>query len=113
MLKSALILLLVLGVDAVAQSVPTGWKTVKESEGKCQASVPPNWIVASANPGTANAKNPLDLVVVTVGYDELKPMPESVQKMFNVDNMFENTAKRVFYSDHKDKITNYNVTVPA
>jgi hypothetical protein len=24
-----------------------------------------------------------------------------------------NTEKRVFYSDHRDKITNYNVTVPG
>ena len=27
--------------------------------------------------------------------------------------MYENTAKRVFYSDRLDQITNYNVSVPG
>ena len=99
---------------AFAQSVPAGWKTVKESDGKCEVSVPPEWTVAPGNPGYASAKKQLDgSVVVTIGYDTLQPMPESVQKAFKVDKMFENTAKRVFYSDHLDKITNYNVSVPG
>jgi hypothetical protein len=107
-------LLLLFCSGVFAQSVPAGWKIVKESGGKCQVSVPPEWVVAPGNPGYASAKKQLDgSVVVTIGYDTLQPMPESLQKAFKVDKMFENTAKRVFYSDHLDKITNYNVSVPG
>jgi hypothetical protein len=92
--------------------MPAGWKTVKESDGKCQVSVPPEWEVTPGNPGYASAKKQLyGSVVVTVGYDTLQPMPESLQKAFKVDKMFENTSKRVYYSSHLDKITNYNVTI--
>ena len=107
-------LVLFFSIGVFAQSVPAGWKQVKDSNGMCQVSVPPDWDASKTNPGSASAKKQLDgSVVVISGYDTVKPMPEALQKAFKVDKMIENTDKRVFYTDHLDKIKNYNVMVPG
>jgi len=110
-------LLLALCSMAAAQTVPAGWKSVKEGKGACQAAVPPDWALAS-EPGMAKTKDtgtvlaPSGMVVVTSDVDRLHPMPEAVQKMFEAQ-MIENTDKRVFYFHEDRNGKQYTATVPG
>ena len=111
---SGLLLSTILCGSLVAQSIPAGWKLVKDDKGRCRVAVPPDWSAPSPNAGAASAKNQADgSLVVTNDPFTLKPLPESMQKIMKVGNMFENTTKRVFYSTRSGSFTSYNVSVPG
>jgi hypothetical protein len=97
-----------------AQSVPSGWKIVKDDKSTCQMAVPADWSVPSPTGGSANSPKLMEAMAVVVNDPfQLKPMPEAIQKMEKVQMMFENTAKRVFHSTAANKSTNYKLSVPA
>jgi hypothetical protein len=108
-------LLLALCGMAAAQTVPAGWNVIKEGKGACQAAIPPDWAPGSG-PGTAHAKDMMEgMLVVTSDIDRLQPMPEFLQQSL-VDQMIENTDKRVFYSEKANASSQnrlYHATVPG
>ncbi|MGD0873195.1 MAG: hypothetical protein ABSB88_26925 [Bryobacteraceae bacterium] len=113
-------LLLALCGMAGAQTVPAGWNIIKDAKGVCQASIPPDWTPAT-QPGMAKTKDtgtvlvPSGMVVVSSDVDRLQPMPEFLQKSL-VDQMIENTDKRVFYSEKASASSQnrlYHATVPG
>jgi hypothetical protein len=91
-------LLLMVSGMAAAQTVPAGWKILKDEKGLCQIAVPPDWIPNPRSPGVASLKNTQNEVDVNSDTDTTVPLAPSIQKMLHVIKMFENTSQRVFYS---------------
>lgn len=105
-------LLLALCGMAAAQTVPAGWNIIKDDKAACQAAIPPDWAPGS-QPNMAHVKDMLEgMVVVTSDVDRLKPMPEFLQKSL-VDQMIENTDKRVFYLNKTGASMQYHADVPG
>ena len=100
-------LILLFAQLAPAQTVPAGWKVVKDSKSLCQIAVPPEWTPFGDNAGAAVFKdsNTAIAVVTSQPGQAFKPLPESILKSLEVpkDKMFENSAKRVFYQDRTGK----------
>jgi len=94
---------------APAQTVPAGWKVVKDSKSLCQIAVPPEWAPLGENSGAAVFKdsNTGIAVVTSQPGQAFKPLPESIIRSLEVpkDKMFENSAKRIFYQDRTGKGT--------
>lgn len=103
-----------------AESVPAGWKLVKDSKGVCQIIVPEDW-TPSENAGSAVYKDSsVGIAVVTSQPGQtFKPLTESLQKLLAVrkEKMFENTTKRIFYQDKisrgPEDANAYSVSVPG
>jgi len=98
---SALFLLFVL--PASAQTVPAGWKVVKDSKAACQIAVPPEWAPLSESGGAAVFHDPATAIAVVTSQpgQTFKPLTEAQLKTFDIpkEKMFENSAKRIFYQD--------------
>ncbi len=83
----------------VAQAVPPGWKTIKDSRGKCQISVPADFSLVHAAAGFANAKDrSIEVIVTSREGGTLKPISAEGMKTAGVDKILENTAQRRFYA---------------
>jgi hypothetical protein len=112
MRKWIVVLLLFCPVVAGAQS---GWKTIKDRTGACQMSVPPNWTLLS-DPGTANWPD-RTTTRVRVGLSPFKPYSDMTLKMFPVETLFENSAKRSFWvtkpSNGSPSLVTYHVETPG
>jgi hypothetical protein len=79
---------------AQAQSVPAGWKVIKESV--CQMAVPPNW-QPGIIPSMANdAKNTITVQVAQETHFKFARMSEGQLKGQKAVKVFENSDKRVF-----------------
>src|ERR1039457_1443372 len=98
-----LTLLLLLVSPTWAQSVPTGWKVVKDSKSACQIAVPSEWVPWADNTGAAVFQDTTTAIAVVTSQpgQTFKPLTEALQKSFGIpkEKMFENTAKRIFYQD--------------
>ncbi len=92
-------LLLFVVAAGQAQSIPAGWKSVKDSHGKCQIAVPGDYSLTDAAAGFANAKDRGIAVILTSREgNTLKPLSEAGMKVAGVDKVTENTAQRRFYA---------------
>ena len=117
----AFILFLSLLLPASAQTVPAGWKVVKDSKGACQIAVPPDWVPFTENSGAAVLHNATTAIAVVTSQPGqiFKPLSESQLKLFNIgkEKIFENTAKRLFYQDktsrNPDDSSAYSAMVPG
>jgi hypothetical protein len=96
-------LLLLLAPSALAQTLPPGWKIVKDAKGVCQIGIPPEWDAWKDSSGAAVFKDPsIAIAVVTNQPGQIfKPLTDTMLRMLNIpkDRLFENTAKRLFYQD--------------
>jgi len=96
-------LILSLLLPASAQTVPAGWKVVKDSKGACQIAVPQDWDLFSDGAGAAVLHDPATAIAVVTSQPDqsFKPLSESQLRMLDIpkERIFENTAKRVFYQD--------------
>ena len=96
-------LLLLLAPPTWAQTVPAGWKVVKDPKATCQIAVPPEWTPWSNNTGAAVYLETTTALAVVTNQpgQEFKALSQSMQKMLDIpkERMFENTAKRVFYQE--------------
>ncbi len=116
---SALILLFV--SSAPAQTVPAGWKTIKDAKGACQMAVPADWSPLGENAGVAVFHDTSTAIAVVTSQPDqaFKPLPEAVQRVMGIgkEKMFENSAKRVFYQDrtaaNKEQPNAYSIAVPG
>jgi hypothetical protein len=90
---------------ASAQTMPAGWKIVKDSKGTCQIAVPPEWVPLGSSTGAAVWKESTVAIAVVTSQpgQEFKPLTEALVRSLDIakEMLFENTAKRVFYQDRK------------
>jgi len=106
---------------AWTQTVPSGWKVVKDSKGACQIAVPPEWIPYAESAAAAVLQDAGTAIAVVTSQpgQAFKPMTEFLQKVLDIpkERMFENTARRIFYqekvSKNPDDPNAYNASVPA
>jgi hypothetical protein len=104
-----------------AQTVPEGWKLVKDSKGICQIAVPPEWAPFADSAGAAVYQAPTTAIATVTSQpgQAFKPMTEYLQKVLEIpkEKLFENSAKRVFYqerlSKRPDDPNSYNASVPG
>jgi hypothetical protein len=104
-----------------AQTVPAGWKVVKDSKIACQIAVPPEWTPWADNSGEAVFRDSTTAIAVVTRQpgQAFKPLTEPLKKSFGIstEKMFENTAKRVFYQDrtssHSEEPNAYSGSVPG
>jgi hypothetical protein len=106
---------------AWTQTVPPGWKVVKDSKGACQIAVPPEWVPFAESTGAAVFQDAATAIAVVTSQpgQVFKPMTEFFQKVLEIpkERMFENTAKRIFYQEKVSKNSEvpnaYNASVPG
>src|SRR5258708_38162937 len=86
-----------------AQTVPGGWKVVRDSKRACQIAVPPEWTPWADNSGAAVFRD--STTAIAGGTSQLgqtfKPLTEALKKAFGIptEKMFEKKAKRGFLQD--------------
>ena len=115
------ILVLLLFFPASAQTIPAGWKVVKDSKDTCQIAVPPEWVLLEDGSGAAVFRDPTTAIAVVTSQPGqiFKPLPESLQKVLDIrkEKMFENSVKRLFYQDKTSKSpadpNAYSASVPG
>ena len=106
---------------ASAQTIPPGWKLIRDPSGACQLAVPPEWTPLSANGGSAVLHDPGTAIAVVTSQpgQAFKPLSPTVVKLIEIpkEKMFENTAKRIFYEDktsqHSENPSAYTTSVPG
>ena len=122
MRKQAVVSLLFLFIQPTwAQTVPAGWKVVRDSKSACQIAVPPEWTPWADNSGAAVFRDSTTAIAVVTSQpgQTFKPLTEPLKKSFGIptEKMFENTAKRVFYQDrtssHSEEPNAYSGSVPG
>ena len=104
-----------------AQTVPAGWKVVKDSRSLCQIAVPPEWVPFEDNTGAAVFRDTTTAIAVVTSQpgQAFKPLPESFLKLMDIPKarMFENTVKRIFYqgktSRNAEDANAYSASVPG
>ena len=114
--------LVLLGIPAVtAQTVPQGWKPVRDARGLCQIAVPPEWAPLEGSSGAAvlrDASTALAAVTSQPG-QAFRPLTDSLLRLLAIpkERMFENSSKRVFYQDkvskHAEDPNGFCASVPA
>jgi uncharacterized protein YbdZ (MbtH family) len=104
-----------------AQVVPAGWQIVKDSKNTCQIAVPADWSIYGDSRSAAVFHDPSTALAVVTSQpgQAFAPLTAHLLSILNVskDNLFENTAKRIFYQDkvsaHPDDPAWYTFSVPA
>jgi hypothetical protein len=88
---------------AFAETVPAGWKVVKDPRSACRIAVPPEWVPLGQNTGAAVFHDSTTAIAVVTSQPKqaFKPLSASLQKLLGVarEKMFENTARRIFYQE--------------
>lgn len=88
---------------AAAQTVPSGWKLVKDAKSTCQIAVPPDWTPFSDKGGSAIFHDPSTAIAIVTSQPGqiFQPMSASMLKLLGVakEKIFENSAARLFYQD--------------
>jgi hypothetical protein len=116
---SALILLCC--VPASSQTVPAGWRIVKDGKAACQIAVPPDWIPLGDNNGAAVFHDSTTAIAVVTSQpgQEFKPLSAAQLKSFGIpkEKMFENSATRIFYQDktsrNQEDSSAFSASAPA
>jgi hypothetical protein len=113
-------LVLLISRTVWGQTIPTGWKVIKDAKGVCQIAVPPDWSPFGEGNGAAmlrDSTNALAVVTSQAGQD-FKPLPPSlVRSAVAKDKLFENSTKRTFYQDKisrgPEDQNGFSASVPA
>ena len=102
---SALVLLC--SAPAWPQTVPEGWKIIKDVKAVCQIAVPPEWAPFGDNTGAAVLHDPTVAIAAVTSQpgQEFKPLPAGLVKIMGIpkEKMFENSATRIFYQDRTSR----------
>jgi hypothetical protein len=114
-------LFLLFGPAVSAQTVPTGWKLIRDAKSACQIAVPPDWAAYSEHGGSAVLRDPsYGLAIVTSqSGQEFKPLTAAMLKTLGVakEKIFENSTTRLFFEDrtseNADDQSGYSASVPA
>lgn len=90
-------------LPAAAQTVPAGWKVLRDSKGACQIAVPPDWVPLTDSSGAAVFHDATTAIAVVTSQPGqiFKPLSESQLRVFGIrkEKLFENTVKRLYYQD--------------
>jgi hypothetical protein len=96
-------LILLTAASATAQTVPSGWKLIRDSKAACQIAVPPDWSPFSEAGGSAIFHDPSTAIAVVTSQpgQAFKPLTPAMLKVLGVpkEKMFENSATRLSYQD--------------
>lgn len=88
---------------APAQTVPPGWKLIRDTKALCQIAVPPEWAPLSEGGGSAILHDPSTAIAVVTSQpgQAFKPMTPAMLKLLGIpkEKIFENSNLRVFYQD--------------
>jgi len=106
---------------ASAQTIPAGWKVVKDSKDMCQIAVPPEWVLLEEGSGAAVFQGSTTAIAVVTSQPAqiFKPLPEALQKVLEIrkEKLFENSVKRLFYQDKTSTRSSdpnaYSASVPG
>jgi len=90
-----------------AQTVPAGWKVVKDAKTTCQIAVPPEWVPFGDNNGAAMFHDSTTAIAVVTNQagQDFKPLTAALIKSIGIpkEKLFENTATRLFYQDRTSR----------
>jgi hypothetical protein len=96
-------LILLSAASATAQTVPSGWKLIRDTKAACQIAVPPDWSPFSEASGAAIFHDPSTAIAVVTSQpgQAFKPLTPAMLKMLGIpkEKVFENSAVRLFYQD--------------
>jgi hypothetical protein len=106
---------------AQSQTVPGGWKIVKDAKAACQIAVPPEWIPFGENSGAAvfHESTTAIAVVTSQPSQQFKPFSSPQLRTIGIpkEKMFENSATRIFYQDktahNPDDTSAFSSSAPA
>ena len=106
---------------ALTQTVPAGWKVIKDAKAACQIAVPPEWVPFGENTGAAQFHDSTTAIAVVTSQpgQDFKPLTPGLVKSIGIakEKLFENTAARIFYQDRTshspDDTSAYSASVPA
>lgn len=115
----ALVLLCCLPVRA--QTVPAGWKIVKDAKDACQIAVPAEWSPFGENNGAAMLRDATTAIAVVTSQpgQEFKPLTPGLIKAIGIpkEKLFENSSTRLFYQDrtsrNSEETNAFSSSVPA
>ena len=114
-------LFLSLCLPALAQTVPAGWKILKDAKSACQIAVPPDWIPLPEAGGAAVFHDPGTGIAVVTSQpgQSFQALSESQLRLIGIakEKLFENSNKRLFYQDKTSRNTDdsnaYSAMVPG
>ncbi len=114
-------LVLLCSAPALGQTVPAGWKAVKDSKAACQIAVPPEWVPFGENSGAAVFHDSTTAIAVVTSQpgQDFKPLTPALVKSIGIprERMLENSATRVFYQDRAartpDETSAWSSSVPS
>ena len=96
-------LVLLYAASASAQTVPSGWKPIRDVKAACQIAVPPEWKPLSESGGSAIFHDPSTAIAVVTSQagQAFKPLTPAMLKNLGVpkEKIFENSAVRLFFED--------------
>jgi hypothetical protein len=104
-----------------AETIPSGWKTVKDAKAACQIAVPAEWVPFGENNGAAMLRDSTVAIAVVTSQpgQEFKPLTPGLIKAIGIakEKLFENTATRLFYQDrasrNSEETNAFSSSVPA
>ena len=104
-----------------AETIPAGWKIVKDSKDACQIAVPAEWSPFGENNGAAMLRDATTAIAVVTSQpgQEFKPLTPGLIKAIGIpkEKLFENTATRIFYQDrtsrNSEETNAFSSSVPA
>jgi hypothetical protein len=103
------------------QSVPAGWKVIKDAKAACQIAVPPEWVPFGENNGAAMLHDATTAIAVVTSQpgQEFKPLSAMMVKSNGIakEKLIETTATRLFYqyrtSRNPEETNAYSSSVPT
>jgi hypothetical protein len=95
MIRCRLLLFALAGL-AAAQSVPAGWRTVKDDSGACQFAVPPDWKASAIPHLLEDPKQTLTAMVVEEEYFRFQPLTAADIRNHSPARVVENSPRRIF-----------------
>ena len=119
--RVVLTLLLLFTPAALAQTLPAGWKVVKDAKSACQIGIPPEWDSWKDSAGAAVFKDPSMAIAVVTNQpgQKFEALTPAMVRMLGIakEKLFENTAKRLFYQDRTsgggEQPNAYSASVPV
>ena len=104
-----------------SQTIPAGWKVIKDAKAACQIAVPPEWVSLGENNGAAVFHDAATAIAVVTSQpgQEFKPLTAYLLKISGIpkEKLFENSSTRVFYQDktsrNAEDTNAFSSSVPA
>lgn len=118
MISRTAILIAAFAIAAAAQTIPSGWKVIKDDKGACQIAVPGDWKPGSVGGIANDAAGTLSVMLVLEHDAKVEPLNEMDLKIRKVLKVHDNTNRRVWTEGRTTSFgpkpsRPWNVWVPA